>query len=105
MERVDYIGLIAEPSGVRRAVTIDYSQQLPSGVTLSSCVVNVYDIYSGAIANIIASGTATLSASNTKATVSVQSAADGKQYKMKFTAILSDAQQWIDYVKYVCKDL
>lgn len=104
-ERVDYIGRIEEPSTSKRAVTVDYSLDLPSGVTISSCTVNAYDIFAEATASILQSGVATLTASNTKATVLVQSTVAGKEYKLMFTAILSDGQQWVDYVKYVCKNL
>lgn len=105
MERVDYVGQIEEPSTSKRAVTLNYSQQLPSGVTVSSCTVSAKDIFSNASASILASGTATITDSNTKASVLVQNTTAAKKYKLTFTAVLSDGQQWVDYVLYSVKDI
>lgn len=105
MERVEYLGPIEEPSASKRAVTLNYAAQLPSGVTISSCTVTALDMYANTSASILASSTATLTDSNTKASVRVQNATAGKKYKLTFTAVLSDGQQWVDYVQYNVKDI
>lgn len=105
MERVEYNGRIEEPSTSKRAVTIDYAAQLPTGVTISSCTVAATLAFDSSSASVLASSSATLTDSSTKATVLFQNGVAGKEYQLKFTAVLSDGQQWVDYVKYVCKDL
>lgn len=76
-------------------IAVDYSNELPSGVTVSSGVVEAKDS-SGNLAAVLASATATTTSTTAKCTV--QDGQSGGEYVVTFLTTLSDGQVWEDEV-------
>lgn len=71
------------------AVSLDFTNRLPTGLTISSGTVTAKEIPNGA-ANTNVYVTGTLSTTNTTAAATVQAGEDGKIYQLTYTVTLSD---------------
>lgn len=106
MEETKYIAEFIMQSAERRPLTVDFSDRMPSGATISSCAVTCVNIYSATTDNAkISSTTATLGGSDTTASVFMISPVDGQRYRVSFTATLSDTSILKEDLLITCKDI
>lgn len=97
MERLEYIAEIAKPPTEQRPFTIDYTDKLPIGASVSSGTVAAYNHFTGALDNtVIGSTTGTKSGDTISATLRQGTA--GQKYDIIFTTTLSDASILVDYL-------
>lgn len=96
--------LVEKQSREKQVLTIDYSSVLPSGVTVSSGVVEAVDGRGADVAaTLLTSTTATTTSTTAKAVL--QNGTNGERYKITMLATLSDGQVLEDDVFLLIKDV
>lgn len=103
-ERVAYIGEISKQVSERRALTVDWTDRIPDGVTLSSCAIAAYVLPAATSDNSILSSTTGTIDGNT-ASVFLISGTNNTRYRVSFTATLSDSQQLKEDVMLYVKNI
>lgn len=82
----------------KRTIAVEYQNELPSGVTLSSGTVSAISLADGSDASsaVLTSTTATIS--GTQARVQTKNGTNGVDYKITFLTTLSNTDIWEDDV-------